>query len=118
MSHLQSLKLGWSTVKVKVDLAYNEKQYRLFLKDRDIENETADLLPLDTPGQSELADNLRLKKLKWQENWAPFTWSGRAPHVEWVVDEEHHFIISVKLTYDMKNGSLEGMEIWDVMLEM
>jgi len=118
MAHLKAQSLGWLTIKIKIDMPFEEAAYREFLSDRDIEDEDVDLCPNDTPGQAADVDNCRIKKIKWVENWEWGVWCGKAPTVEILVDEEHHFIIKVNIHYDKKKGSLEGMEVWDAMLEL
>jgi len=118
MARLKAQSLGWSTTKIKIDMPFKEEAYREYLDDRDIEDEDVDLCPNDTPGQAADVDNCRIKKIKWVENWEWGIWCGKAPTVEILVDEEHHFIIKVTIRYDKKKGSLEGMEVWDTLLEL
>lgn len=118
MNHLKAQTLGWLTLKVKIDMPFNEEAYHEFLRDRDIEDEDVDLCPNDTPGQAQGIDNQRLKQIKWQENWEWGIWCGKAPVVQILVDEEHKYIVKVTIAYDKKKGSLEGMQVWEVMLEL
>lgn len=118
IAKLRNHSKGWLTIKTRMDMPFHEEAYRKFLKSRDCENENVDLCPADTPGQSTAMVSTRLKVIRWSENWEWGIWRGMRPHIELMVDEEHHFLLRVIIKYDTKSGSLEGYEVYDVFLEL